>query len=729
MKKLFALLLSLMLICFAATALAVEAKPGENVVVTLSITSNPDNAAIATIGFSYDSNVLEYVSASAAGSNMMPGGATGAFTCTNLNGLPTGAIGTVTFRVKAGTTAESTVVSAVAQNAYTNAYKAVSIGVNSVKISIVQPKCEHTYNAGEVTTAATCTAAGVKTYTCTKCGTTKTEEIPALGHSYDDGVQTKAPTCKEEGVLTTTCATCGDKKTEAIAKSDKHTWDEGVVTKEMTCLADGEKTFTCTVCGLKDVTVVKAPGKHTYDATKVETEKAPTCTEAGKGSFTCTVCGTKIDGGEIPALDHDKKVTVTKEATCGADGEKTTTCSRCDYKEVEKIPATGEHKNETKVTTEATCAKAGVETTTCTVCGKTETKEIPATGKHTNETKMTTEVTCGQDGVETTTCTVCGKTETKKIPATGKHTYEEKVTKEATCTEKGEKTFTCSVCGDKYTEEIAAKGHAAGADLQEKKPTCTKPGYKYFTCTDCGTEVKESDIPATGEHIYEVTEEVAPTCDKDGKRVSKCTYEGCTKVKKEVLKKLGHAYGEWIIDEENNKKTHVCGTCGKVETKTLSTQYFMTVCSHGIRFRDLENPITKEWYMFTPIDLSIEGEQNIDLIAGNLHRIGTATVLVKDGKVTVTTKVNNFHSIAYEEEFLTFIPALADITEVNFETMTNYAYGEEISIEEDLGGDIKVLLLMRNRAWYEDSAYGVKSFDAKGKEYNAYVESLKELMD
>ena len=48
----------------------------------------------------------------------------------------------------------------------------------------------HTHSYTEtVTTAATCTTAGVKTYTCA-CGDSYTEEIPATGHSYVNGVCT-----------------------------------------------------------------------------------------------------------------------------------------------------------------------------------------------------------------------------------------------------------------------------------------------------------------------------------------------------------------------------------------------------------------------------------------------------------------------------------------------------------------------------------------------------------
>lgn len=41
-------------------------------------------------------------------------------------------------------------------------------------------KKEHSWNAGEVTVEPTTTTTGTRTYTCTECGTTKTEEIPML---------------------------------------------------------------------------------------------------------------------------------------------------------------------------------------------------------------------------------------------------------------------------------------------------------------------------------------------------------------------------------------------------------------------------------------------------------------------------------------------------------------------------------------------------------------------
>ena len=40
----------------------------------------------------------------------------------------------------------------------------------------------HSWDNGKVTKAVTCTAAGTKTYTCTRCKKTRTETIAAAGH-------------------------------------------------------------------------------------------------------------------------------------------------------------------------------------------------------------------------------------------------------------------------------------------------------------------------------------------------------------------------------------------------------------------------------------------------------------------------------------------------------------------------------------------------------------------
>ena len=102
----------------------------------------------------------------------------------------------------------------------------------------------HSYT-GTVTTEATCTEAGIKTFTCS-CGATYTETIPAKGHTWDEGVVTTAATCTEAGVKTYTCTVCKATKTEAI-EALGHDWNEPTVVYAANG-NKGTKTYTCTVC-------------------------------------------------------------------------------------------------------------------------------------------------------------------------------------------------------------------------------------------------------------------------------------------------------------------------------------------------------------------------------------------------------------------------------------------------------------------------------------------------
>ena len=56
----------------------------------------------------------------------------------------------------------------------------------SLTLSYANAVCTHSYTS-KVTTAATCTKSGVKTFTCTKCADQYTQSIPATGHSYSGG--------------------------------------------------------------------------------------------------------------------------------------------------------------------------------------------------------------------------------------------------------------------------------------------------------------------------------------------------------------------------------------------------------------------------------------------------------------------------------------------------------------------------------------------------------------
>lgn len=67
-------------------------------------------------------------------------------------------------------------------------------------------------------------------------------------HTWDSGNVSKEATCGESGIKIYTCTICGATRTEDIPKSNSHTWNSGVITKQATTASEGEKTYTCTIC-------------------------------------------------------------------------------------------------------------------------------------------------------------------------------------------------------------------------------------------------------------------------------------------------------------------------------------------------------------------------------------------------------------------------------------------------------------------------------------------------
>ena len=200
----------------------------------------------------------------------------------------------------------------------------------------------------------------------------KGSEIKAKGHTWDNGKVTEEATCKKEGIKTYTCSICGDTKTEAIPKKD-HTWDEGKVTKKATCTEDGLKVYTCKNCGETKEEILKATG---HQHTEVRNEKKATCKEKGySGDIYCTDCGELIKkGSATEKADHTWKLTKEQNATCEADGSKTYTCEVCGETKTETIKATGHQFSAWKTIQEQSVFSDGVQERTCSICGKKETR-------------------------------------------------------------------------------------------------------------------------------------------------------------------------------------------------------------------------------------------------------------------------------------------------------------------------------------------------------------------
>ena len=389
-------------------------------------------------------------------------------------------------------------------------------------------KTPHTYDEGVVTKEATIYEKGVKTFTCSACGDTYTEDIPMVEKTWHKG-DTVAPTCTEQGYTVYICdqdATLTENRDFVDALD--HDWGEGVVTKAATCTEDGEKTFTCSRDGATKTEVIPAVG-HKWDDGTVTTPA--TCEASGVKTYKCLNDGcTETKTEEIAALGHNyDDGVVTKAATCTEDGVKTFTCQNDkSHTYTEVIPATGHDYDDGVVTTKPTYTENGVKTFTCRKCGDTYTESIPALGYTYNETVVAP--TCTEDGY---TMHECVEDATKSfkdniVPALG-HEYKE-VTTPATCKDAGSVDKVCERCNDKqHVRDIPVnEEHQWDEGVITKEPTATEPGVKTYTCAVCG-KTKTESIAKVHVHEYTGLGEIVkePSCETEGERWMYCTNDGC----------------------------------------------------------------------------------------------------------------------------------------------------------------------------------------------------------
>lgn len=182
---------------------------------------------------------------------------------------------------------------------------------------------DHIWNPGVITTQPTATTKGVKTYTCSVCGATKTEEVAPSTHQH-----TFATTWQGNATYHWHPATCGDNN---VSDLGEHRWNAGVVTSWPTHTTPGQKVYTCSVCGMTKTETLQQT--HVYDQmnpTAANLKSQATCTSPAVYYKTCS-CGAK--GTETftygSALGHTASSTWGKDANyhwnvcsrCGAKGD------------------------------------------------------------------------------------------------------------------------------------------------------------------------------------------------------------------------------------------------------------------------------------------------------------------------------------------------------------------------------------------------------------------------
>ena len=468
------------------------------------------------------------------------------------------------------------------------------------------PTLAHTYGSGTVTTPATCTEDGVMTYTCTACGTQRTETIEKTGHSLSS--KYNAPSCTQAGSIVTTCSKCSYTTTESIPAAG-HKLEVTVV--DSTCTTKGTVTEKCTVCGYEKVTELELKN-HKFGGTAISETEA-TCTTDGEKTFQCETCD-EIVTVTTPKLGHSypDEWTTISEADCTTDGKKTKTCVTCGDVITEVLPKTG-HNWGAWVKVDATNDTDGSWTRICqNDPNHVETVVIPKGGHaFENAPEITKPASCTEEGKAVYKCSAhenCGVTVEVAL-AVIPHTIitEEKA---ATCTEKGYVKTVCSACGEVFTNEdreIVPHTYDGGTFIGA---TCTTNGYTIYTCMACLNEIRiyNKNEPATGHSLVEG--ESTATCTNEGLMTltcEKCDYSDTVKVPA-----LGHNYVE-AADEATD------ATCAAPATKTYKCScgaaYTISV---GNKTEDHKWDDTKWQVIVSATESSIGYKTNACTVCGQL---------------------------------------------------------------------------------------------------------------
>ena len=209
--------------------------------------------------------------------------------------------------------------------------------------------CEHEWDNGEVTIQPTCETTGVKTYTCSICDKTKTEEIEALGHTPAK-VDAVEASCETTGVSEHwECSRCHKVFTDADCESETTLVDltipslGHVINKvdavEASCETTGvSEHWECSRCH-KLFSDANGNNETTLDAVTVDAldHDWGDWTDCEDGSNHQRVCARDNTHKETAAHEWDAGEVITA-ATYWEDGEKKLTCEKCGATKNEVIP-------------------------------------------------------------------------------------------------------------------------------------------------------------------------------------------------------------------------------------------------------------------------------------------------------------------------------------------------------------------------------------------------------
>ncbi len=380
----------------------------------------------------------------------------------------------------------------------------------------VLPATGHSYE-GQITTNQTCTTDGVMTYTCTVCGHSYTELLPAEGHDYVDGFCTlcgkEKPiatdfTVGESGVFVLAAKVNGN----YYAMPNNYTDKSGKLAAIEICgdLGFLEEDFTSDIA--IQLTYIPETGKYTIHNGEYYL-RYPSSTNIGgiDSPYYWTISRGVNGSWQITSQTSNRGLIYRASGYNNFGGyyRPNVTAGGREYFDLEIIPvvlttpetAPCSHINTEQTQIAPTCTTEGTLELICKDCGLILNHQIlPALGHSWIEGEIVFPPICELEGEQEYTCQFCKLTKIEYIPALGHSWDEGVVTVEPTCSSVGQMTYTCIMCTKTREEELPEKEHPWDEGVVTTEPSCSAVGSMTFTCPVCST-TKEDTI-ATIPHSY-----------------------------------------------------------------------------------------------------------------------------------------------------------------------------------------------------------------------------------
>ncbi len=433
-----------------------------------------------------------------------------------------------------------------------------------------------------VTTPATCETDGSIVEKCGICENVihKTTVIPKKGHAWDKGVVTTNATCTTPGVKTYTCANDAEHTYKETISATGH--EITAVTTPATCIQEGSVVEKCSQCTY-EVKVATIPMLQHDFSGEVTDKKDATCTEDGSKTIQCKTEGcTATTTVIIPHTGHTWNAwTITKPATNTDDGEMTRTCSNNKCTETVVIPAGGHTWDNGTVKDEATCTKTGTMVYKCNNTAHvncTASYEVAISIKEHTIAQREIESTCKVEGSVEAYCSKCNRVlSTETIPVKA-HVYKAGTAVAPTCTTSGYTPYACK-CGDSYNKYDESKP-ATGHKLVEgtSTATCVGAGEMTLKCNNSGCDYSRTvNVPALGHNYVEnINRATTATCAAPATKTFECDHSNCDAeyTVSDGDKTTDHKWGAWTVKESATNsslgyQTSTCSVCGQIKVETI----------------------------------------------------------------------------------------------------------------------------------------------------------------